>query len=51
VFTPITDDRGHTAWVVDEFGIAVPIAVLLFAIWLIASGRLARAHAQAARSL
>jgi membrane protease YdiL (CAAX protease family) len=50
VFTPMTGDRGHTAWVVDEFGIAVPIAVLLLAIWVIASGRLARAHASHAVS-
>jgi len=34
VFTPLTGPRGEvTPYVIDEFGIAVPVAILIFAIW------------------
>lgn len=34
VFTPLTGPRGEvTPYVIDEFGFAVPIAILIFAIW------------------
>ena len=33
IFTPLTRDTGKTAWYIDEFGAAVPIVVLCFAIY------------------
>jgi len=34
VFTPLTGPRGEvTPYVIDEFGIAVPVAILIFAVW------------------
>lgn len=34
VFTPLTGPRGEvTPYVIDEFGIAVPLAILIFAVW------------------
>lgn len=34
VFTPLTGPRGDvTPYVIDEFGIAVPVAILIFAVW------------------
>lgn len=34
VFTPLTGPRGEvTPYVIDEFGIVVPLAILIFAVW------------------
>jgi uncharacterized protein len=33
VFTPLTDDTGRTAYVIDEFGVAVPLVMTLFALY------------------
>jgi membrane protease YdiL (CAAX protease family) len=32
VFTPMTRDTGHTKWIIDEFGVAVPVVMTVFAI-------------------
>ena len=32
VLTPATRDTGHTAWIIDEFGIGLPITALIAAI-------------------
>jgi membrane protease YdiL (CAAX protease family) len=42
VFTPLTGNTGDTKWAVDEFGAALAIASLVLAIWVVATGRLAR---------
>jgi CAAX protease family protein len=33
IFTPLTADRGKTAWFIDEFGAVLPIVAVLFAIY------------------
>jgi membrane protease YdiL (CAAX protease family) len=33
IFTPLTSDKGKTAWFVDEFGIVLPLVMLGFAIY------------------
>ena len=33
IFTPLTTDTGNTAYYIDEFGIVLPIVVLVFAIY------------------
>jgi uncharacterized protein len=43
VFTPLTGDTGDTRWVIDEFGIGLAVVSLLLAVWVITTGRLARA--------
>jgi uncharacterized protein len=33
ILTPLTTDTGKTAWFIDEFGVVLPLVVLLFAIY------------------
>jgi membrane protease YdiL (CAAX protease family) len=33
IFTPLTADRGKTAWFIDEFGAVLPLITILFAIY------------------
>jgi len=33
IFTPLTADRGKTAWFIDEFGAVLPLTTILFAIY------------------
>lgn len=33
IFTPLTQDRGKTAWFIDEFGAVLPIVAVAFAIY------------------
>lgn len=33
IFTPLTQDRGKTAWFIDEFGAVLPLVTVLFAIY------------------
>jgi uncharacterized protein len=33
IFTPMTQDRGKTAWFIDEFGAVLPLITILFAIY------------------
>jgi membrane protease YdiL (CAAX protease family) len=33
IFTPLTADRGKTAWFIDEFGAVLPIVTVAFAIY------------------
>jgi membrane protease YdiL (CAAX protease family) len=33
VFTPLTGDRGKTAWFIDEFGAVLPIVAVAFGIY------------------
>jgi membrane protease YdiL (CAAX protease family) len=33
IFTPLTQDRGKTAWYIDEFGAVLPIVAVAFAIY------------------
>jgi uncharacterized protein len=32
VFTPMTRDTGHTKWIIDEFGVALPVVMTVFAL-------------------
>lgn len=34
IFTPLTQDRGKTAWFIDEFGAVLPIVAVAFAIYV-----------------
>jgi uncharacterized protein len=33
VFTPLTANRGKTAWYIDEFGAVLPLVAICFAIY------------------
>ncbi|HST09530.1 MAG TPA: type II CAAX endopeptidase family protein [Terriglobales bacterium] len=33
IFTPLTADRGKTAWFIDEFGAVLPVVAVVFAIY------------------
>jgi membrane protease YdiL (CAAX protease family) len=33
IFTPLTEDTGRSAYVIDEFGVAVPLVMALFALY------------------
>jgi membrane protease YdiL (CAAX protease family) len=33
IFTPLTADRGKTAWFIDEFGVVLPLVAVAFAIY------------------
>jgi uncharacterized protein len=33
VFTPLSADRGKTAWYIDEFGAVLPLVAICFAIY------------------
>jgi len=33
IFTPLTENRGKTAWYIDEFGAVLPIVAVGFAIY------------------
>jgi CAAX protease family protein len=33
IFTPLTSDRGKTAWFIDEFGAVLPLVAVVFAVY------------------
>lgn len=33
IFTPLTQDRGKTAWFIDEFGAVLPLVAVVFAVY------------------
>ena len=34
IFTPLTTDRGHTAWIIDEFGAGLAITSVIGAVFV-----------------
>ncbi len=48
IFTPLTQDRGKTAWYIDEFGAVLPLVAVAFAIYFWRRRREVEAGASAA---